>query len=113
MLARQLRAACSRSAPVRLICTSFSASLKVVGETSGPTGGEVPNAGGAPAGGAGTFCDFPPHPAAAPSRASVERVKNSLREFDMKHLYSKFLISIKRRFCGAGVPPAVLRHDTK
>jgi hypothetical protein len=30
------------------ICTSFSASEKVRGETVGPTGGDVPNAGGAP-----------------------------------------------------------------
>jgi hypothetical protein len=66
-----------------LTCTSFSASAKVEGDTSGPAGGAVPNAGGAPGGCSDAFCDFLLHPAAAPSKASVECVKNCLRDFDM------------------------------
>ena len=50
---RQLAAAISRSAGVIVTCTSFSASAKVDGVTSGPTGGAVPKAGGAPGGGVG------------------------------------------------------------
>jgi len=51
---RQLAAAIVRSASVIDTCASFSASANVVGETSGPTGGAVPNVGGAPGGGAFT-----------------------------------------------------------
>ena len=47
---RQLLAACARSAGVICNCTSFSASAKVAVETSGPTAGLVPKAGGAPGG---------------------------------------------------------------
>jgi hypothetical protein len=43
----------------------------------------VPNAGGAPGGSPGVFCDLLRHPAAAPSKASVECVKNCLRVFDI------------------------------
>jgi hypothetical protein len=45
---RQLFAAISRCAGVIVTCISFSASAKVAGEISGPTGGAVLNAGGAP-----------------------------------------------------------------
>src|SRR5688572_11301455 len=45
---RQLRDAISRCAGVIVTCISFSASANVAGETSGPTGGAVLNAGGAP-----------------------------------------------------------------
>jgi hypothetical protein len=44
---RHDRAAISRSAGVIVTCTSFSASAKVAGETSGPAAGAVPNVGGA------------------------------------------------------------------
>src|SRR5579863_7527855 len=47
---RQLLAVSARSDGRSSNCTSFSASAKVAGETSGPTGGAVPKAGGAPAG---------------------------------------------------------------
>ena len=52
---RQLFDAISRSAGVIVTSTSFSASAKVFGETSGPTPRAVLNAGGAPGGGA--LCD--------------------------------------------------------
>src|SRR5581483_10573447 len=45
---RQLDAAMRRSASAICTCTSFSASPNVTGDTSGPTGGAVLNAGGAP-----------------------------------------------------------------
>src|SRR5436190_24326823 len=45
---RQLRDAISRCAGVMVTCISFSASANVAGVTSGPTGGAVLNAGGAP-----------------------------------------------------------------
>src|SRR5260370_41055036 len=50
---RQVSAARARSAVVKFICTSFSASAKVAGDTFGPTAGPVPNAGGAPGGSGG------------------------------------------------------------
>ena len=56
MNSRQLPAASARSASVNSTCTSFSASAKVAGDTSGPTGGAVPNAGGAPGGRSLGFC---------------------------------------------------------
>ena len=46
---RQLPLAICRSAAVISICISFSASAKVVTDTSGPTAGALPNTGGAPA----------------------------------------------------------------
>jgi hypothetical protein len=55
----------------------------VEGDTSGPTGGEVPNAGGAPGGFSAVFGDLLRHPAAAPSKASDECVRNFLRDFDI------------------------------
>src|ERR1700722_17732306 len=45
---RQLPAAVSRSEGLSSNCTSFSASAKVEVETTGPTSGEVPKAGGVP-----------------------------------------------------------------
>ena len=53
---RQLLAAITRSAPVISTCTSLAASVKVLGDTSGPTGGAVPNAGGAPGGSSAVCC---------------------------------------------------------
>jgi len=47
---RRLRAAIARSPAVICTSTSFSACSKVAGDTSGPTGLAVPNAGGAPGG---------------------------------------------------------------
>src|SRR5581483_2599467 len=47
----QLCAAIWRWASVIVTCINFSASAKVAGATSGPTGGAVPKVGGAPGGG--------------------------------------------------------------
>jgi hypothetical protein len=49
-VSRQLAAATVRSGAVKGNCTSFSASTKVVVETSGPKAGPAPKAGGAPGG---------------------------------------------------------------
>jgi hypothetical protein len=49
----------------------------------GPEGGEVPNAGGAPGISAAGLDDFPPQPAAVPTMASEEYLKNSLRDPNM------------------------------
>src|SRR5215831_6986962 len=54
---RQLSAARVLSPAVNSNCTSFSASAKVLVETSGPNAGPAPKAGGAPAGGAVGSCD--------------------------------------------------------
>src|SRR6266581_9668079 len=93
---RQLPAACLRSAPVNWMLTNFSASAKVWAETSGPTSGAVPKAGGAPGGSAVAgsvgftdsvaFCvfSFPLQEAtAAPNNPVVARVRNCLRVFNM------------------------------
>ena len=55
MVLRQLPAATARSLSLNSTRTSFSASAKVEGDTSGPTAGPVPNADGAP-GGRSLFC---------------------------------------------------------
>ncbi len=47
----QLCAAIWRWVSLIVTCINFSASAKVAGATSGPTGGEVPTVGGAPGGG--------------------------------------------------------------
>ena len=84
MAERQLPAACARSFSVRGNWTSFSASAKVLGVTSGPTAGAVPKAGGAPGvvGVAGFWARLVVA-AAAPSKVSVLWVRNSRRDFDM------------------------------
>src|ERR1700733_16298751 len=61
---------------------SFSASAKVAGDTSGPTAGEVPNAGGVPGGGSAGFCALLGQ-AAAPSKPRDVRARNCLRDLDM------------------------------
>src|SRR6185369_16160275 len=73
MLPRQLEAACSSSFSSNSTRTNFCASLKVLEETSGPTCGPVPNAGGVPGG--GSVWASTREAVAAPSR---------LREADMK-----------------------------
>ena len=81
---RQLAAAVSRSGALIWTCTNFSASANVVGDTSGPTSGEVPKAGGAPAGGVSIFCSFGAsarHAATAPRMPSGARIRNWRREF--------------------------------
>jgi hypothetical protein len=49
-------------------------------DTSGPEGGEVPKAGGAPGVSATGFGDFSPQPAAAPMTAREEYFKKCLRD---------------------------------
>src|SRR5579884_1416829 len=83
MASRQLPAAISRSGGVRSKRTSFSACSNVAGETTGPTGGEVPNAGGAPGGNSEGLAVCPFRAAAAPSMPSDVRARNSLRDFAM------------------------------
>src|SRR5258707_10538923 len=91
MFTRQVSAARARSAVVKFIWTSFSASAKVAGETSGPTAGPVPKAGGAPGGScvgswASSFaCSCAPllEATAAPSKPSEVWVKKCLRDLDM------------------------------
>src|SRR5258706_8314252 len=53
---RQLFAAISRSAALIVTCASFSASTKVLMETSGPTAGRAPKVGGAPGVAGGGVC---------------------------------------------------------
>jgi hypothetical protein len=69
---RHVAAAIVRSLVVIVTCASFSASAKVAGVTSGPTGGAVPKVGGAPAVGVADFCSCaaPLHAAAALSSPS-------------------------------------------
>src|SRR6185437_1831125 len=83
MLARQLWAACFKSALDISIWTSFSASENVAGETGGPTCGAVPNAGGAPGGSSAGFWELERQPAVAASTARELRFRNCLRELDM------------------------------
>src|ERR1041384_1507252 len=80
MVRRQLSAATLRSFAVSSNCTSFSASANVVVETSGPTWGAVPNAGGAPGVGCDGFCDCVWVVAAA-SKPRELRVMKCLRDF--------------------------------
>src|ERR1700693_170332 len=83
MVLRQLPAATERSAAVISNCTNFSASANVVVDTSGPTAGPVPNAGGAPGGKSEWLCPCPCNTAAAPSIPRDVTVKNCLRDFPM------------------------------
>jgi hypothetical protein len=83
MEVRQLSAAMVRSGAVNCTFTSFSASTKVADETSGPTGGDVLKAGGAPAGGSPGFCALARVATAVPNKLRDAWVKNSLRDFDI------------------------------
>src|SRR5215831_13103924 len=82
MVFRQLVAACWRSSGFSSNWFSFSASAKVAIETGGPTSGDVPNAGGAPAGGtsAPDFCFASLQADAAAIRTDAP-VRKSLRDF--------------------------------
>jgi hypothetical protein len=74
--------------------TSLSASANVAGETSGPTDGAVPNAGGAPGVGVSGFCSAgflvsgacasTREATVAPKILSDASVKNCLRDFDIE-----------------------------
>src|SRR5689334_18887061 len=80
---RHVSAACWRSAGVRVIWTSFSASAKVVVVTSGPTPGPVPNVGGAPGVGDGVWGGaaggLPLHASAAIRNPSGAVIRNCRR----------------------------------
>jgi hypothetical protein len=65
---------------------SFSASAKVAADTSGPTGGAVPKAGGAPGGSAPAFCAALRHAAAEAASAVDARLRNCLRDFVMDQI---------------------------
>src|SRR5216684_1547892 len=85
MAARQLPAASRASCALNWTCINFSASKKVAAETSGPTGGEVAKAEGAPGGGAvvGTpLCDraVSKAPRVAPTTLKDALVRKRLRE---------------------------------
>src|ERR1700739_3756925 len=82
-LSRQLRAAKLRSAFDISNCTSFSAAANVEESTFGPKAWAVPNAGGAPGGSSAGLVSFLRHPAAMPSRARDECLKNCLRDLDI------------------------------
>src|ERR1700722_16258855 len=85
MAARQLPAASRDSWLLNLTCINFPASTKVVGETSGPTGGEVANAEGAPGGapGGAPLCAGAAlyAPMEAPTIPRDAPVRKRLREF--------------------------------
>jgi hypothetical protein len=88
MATRQVPAACLSSPALNSIRASFSAAAKVDAETSGPAGGAVANAEGAPGGAldgeVGTSSAFAVPPRVAASVASTPSevwVKNSLRDF--------------------------------
>src|SRR5271169_1440306 len=88
MVLRQLPAATARSAAVISNCTNFSASANEVVDTSGPTAGPAPNAGGAPGGRSpgfcpAGFCPWPRNAVAAPSTPRDVNAMNCLRDFAM------------------------------
>src|SRR5216683_7989382 len=83
---RQLAAASLRSASCNSTWTSFSASAKVSGDTSGPTGGAVAKAGGVPAGNSTGFFSWLQEETAIPRRPRELFVRNCLRDFDMAPL---------------------------
>jgi hypothetical protein len=94
METRQLPAASARSDARKSTWTSFPASAKVDGETSGPTGGAVPNAGGEPAGSSPDADFLTLHAAAAPSMLIDVVARKRLRDFDMVPLKN-----CRRRLC--------------
>src|SRR3984957_8070290 len=85
MAARQLPAASRDSCALSWTCINFSASRKVAAETSGPTGGEVAKAEGAPGGAlAGTpLCARAAScaPRVAPTTPKEALARKRLREF--------------------------------
>src|ERR1700730_4978670 len=84
MSLRLLPAAIVRSLPLSSTCASFSASAKVEGDTSGPTAGAVPNAGGAPGGRSAAFwVAVLLHAQAVATTPIQARLRKCLRDFDM------------------------------
>src|SRR5579864_4593978 len=78
---RQLSAACWRSSAFISNCTSFPASSNAGAETGGPTAGDVPNAGGAPATGSPGPASLREHDAATALINTVDDFRNCLRDF--------------------------------
>src|ERR1700676_26515 len=103
MVLRQLPAATSRSSAAISNCTNFSASANVVADTSGPTAGPVPNAGGAPGGRSAEFCPAevcpaPREPLTAPSaRSPSNRVPSTPRDVTVKNCLRDFPMNPPRR----------------
>ena len=75
-----------RSFSFSCTCTSFSASAKVKGDTTGPAGGAVANAGGAPGGSGEVFCSGLHEVTAIPRTPRELSARNCLRDFDMAPL---------------------------
>ncbi len=86
------RTACSPS--LNWTCTSFSASANVWDETSGPTAGVVPNAGGAPGGKSVVACAVQRLDAAT-NKPRDKSARNFLREFDLSSEPERWMGSTK------------------
>src|ERR1043165_2921402 len=115
MARRQLPAACARSASFISTRTSFSASAKVMVDTSGRVGGAVPNAGGAP--GVAGFACWPSNGGTAMAAKAVidACVRNCRRDFDMNILRRDFLRADYRREAGGavdGAPDCIQPRDS-
>src|SRR5437763_8759912 len=91
MALRQLPAAWARSAALICTRTSFSDSANVAGETAGPTGGAVPNAGGAPAVGSWIGWASLRDATAAPKIVRDASVKNCRRDLDIHFLRTQII----------------------
>src|ERR1700722_19786091 len=105
---RQLPAAVSRSVGLSSKCTSFSAPTKVDVETTGPTSGAVPKAGGAPGveldgDAAAEFGAGLRHAASAVIKTAEARLKKWRREFGM--------LSDNCSWVVCGLPPDPLIPD--
>src|SRR5262245_22054566 len=109
MALRQFPAAWLRSATLNSKSISFSAAANVDGDTSGPTAGAVPNAGGAPGGGSFGFWALTRDATAAPIKPSDACVKNFLHDFAMSPSERRIISSssragsLPRTSCAAGV----------
>src|SRR4051794_37610845 len=89
---RQLLAAIVRWAGVRSMRINFSASAKVCGDTAGPTGGAVLNAGGAPGGrslGDWACAMFAPAALSNPSDVCFRNLRRDLLMWSLGALSSK------------------------
>ena len=100
---RQFPAASARCSGDIVTCTSFSASTNVAVETSGPTGGAVPNAGGAPgvAGVCGVCSAKAPSASptiTAPSNPIELCARNSRRERPIRLLHTNSIESNTARY---------------
>src|SRR5437763_17118516 len=97
MALRQLPAAWARSAALICTRTSFSDSATVAGEIAGPTGGAVPNAGGAPAVGSWIGWASLRVATAAPKIVRDASVKNCRRDLDIDFFRTEIIAGGSRR----------------